>query len=77
MGDLQVHEVDGTIESHLGSVGKRRALPRKQIDSILLDQSALIDQFGVEFEQRLRVTGIESGVALVDVDATAGSFIAG
>src|SRR5690242_111276 len=68
VGDLHVDERHRPVEADDRAVVEAGLLARTQVDPRLPGQPVLLDELRVEREERLRPSGIQSGVALVDVD---------
>ena len=65
---LQIGEFLGPVEPNLCSVRESPRLSRSKVHTILFDQPSLVDHLRIQREDRLRNAGIQTRIALVDVD---------
>src|SRR6478736_59456 len=65
---LDVDERHGAVEADDRAVVEPGVLARTQVDPRLLGEALLFDEFRVQREERLRLAGVQAGVALVNVD---------
>ena len=72
MGDLQIDELGGAVETNHCAVAEINLLADGEVDPLHFVQSLLLDEPVVQAEQRLRPAGVQPGVAAVDVDRDGG-----
>ncbi len=68
MGNLKIDERGGSVETHHSAVVETNLLTEREVDPLEFGQPLLLDEPVVEAEQRLRASGVQPGVAAIDVD---------
>ena len=72
MGHLEIDERRRPVEPHHGAIIEAHLFALRQVDPLDLREPLLLDQPGVQREQRLRPAGVQPGVTAVDVDGDGG-----